>query len=422
MKNVINYTSVFIIFSGALSFQNFLFAEARVSYLIIFGVFLLLLPFLKGLHFNKTFLLLFLSIVAFSLYSVYIGNNTFELFAKQFVGILTSVFFFYLLIKINGYDIKRLFKVYLNIAFLVALIGVSQEISYLVGFKYGWNFKWLLPVWVAAPALGGGLLKVNSILPEPGHFCNVMIPAFFVALSTFFRDDFKFQARWKSAIVIVAFLLTFSGSGYMSALFVVLVIFYRKSRIRHVILSVVAMCALAFLMYNYVAEFRDRIDSSVNVLTGEEKLENAHISSYALLSNALVSYHSFMDSPLIGHGLGSHEVSCNKYRNEGIIPVSRYKMFLNYQDASSLFLRLVSETGLFGILLFFGFIVKFYIGKERAAHEYLWIINSACMCMFFSKLLRMGHYFVDGFFFFFWLYYFSKKLSESERKTANVSY
>ena len=82
-------------------------------------------------------------------------------------------------------------------------------------------------------------------------------------------------------------------------------------------------------------------------------------------------------------------------------------MFLNVDDANSLFLRLLSETGLFGIIVFFYFLFKSHLLKKRDKSKYLWIISNAILALFLIKLIRSGHYFVNGFFFFFWLYYFS---------------
>lgn len=89
-------------------------------------------------------------------------------------------------------------------------------------------------------------------------------------------------------------------------------------------------------------------------------------------------------------------------------------MFLNVEDANSLFLRLRSETGLLGLLLIFIFIFKFHIIRKNDKSGYLWIINNGILSMFAIRLLRFGHYFATGFFFFFWLYYFSKIDSKIE--------
>lgn len=422
LKKVMNYIVVLAMFSGALSIPFMGFAELRPVYAIMGLFFLIVLPFLDGLYFNKSFLLVFFIIVFSSIYNIYLGKDTWGLFLKQFVGVLSNALFFYILIKINDYDIKGLFKVYLNLAFLVALIGLVQVVSFKFNFTAGYDFRSFLPYWNVVMTSGSKSLRINSILPEPAVFCNVMIPALFVSLASFFRNKFTLQNKSKSLVIILAFSLSFSGSGYISAIFALLLLLlsYRRAAI----LGVFIAASVAIFLYNNVYDFRARIDSSSALLTGRSELKYGKMNSsvYALGINAVVAYNSFKENPIFGSGLGSHEISFEKDSYKEKILIFNDDSRFNRNDAASLFLRLLSETGLFGLLMFFIFIFRFYIFRLATKDEYLWIINSACLTMFFSKLLRMGHYFVDGFFFFFWLYYFSKKMSENIREAGDVAY
>ena len=151
------------------------------------------------------------------------------------------------------------------------------------------------------------------------------------------------------------------------------------------------------------------------MLTGKANLTTVNLSTFALFSNSLVAYNSFRDNPIFGSGLGSHKLSYHKYIGD-IVDVNKISTFLNVDDANSLFLRLLSETGLFGIIIFFYFIFKFHLSKKRDESNYLWIINNAILVMFLIRLIRIGHYFIYGFFFFFWLYYFAWKFNKTQSK------
>jgi len=412
IKSLLNYTAIFIVFIGGFNYHLSIlpFAQFRLSYLIIFIILLIWLPFLKGAYFNKNFLIILFILSAFSVCSMCMGRNTLLAFSKQFLGIFLNALFFYHLLKINDYDVRKLFMIYLNIAFVIALIGIIQEISFLVGFKPGYCYENLIPNWLEVPAIGGRMLKVNSILTEPAHFCNVMIPALFVSFVSFFKHSFKFLKKRKSIIIIAAFFLTFSASGYVAMFFAILLLTFNYRKPYYVVGGILTVCVVACLLYGSVEGFRNRVIDSVTVLTSKQKLRDSNLSTYALFSNALASYYSFKENPLFGSGLGSHEKTFERHIDREI-PRSYTKLTPNCKDADSFFLRLVSETGLFGVAVFFVFLFRCYVSKKDDKTEYLWIISNAVLTMFFIKLLRMGHYFVDGFFFFFWMYYFAGKMN-----------
>ncbi len=404
----INYAVIFTIFSDAFTFQGILPIDLRMSYFVVIPVLLLLV--LKSAYLNKFFFFTFIIVILSSLFNILIGKDTFILLMKQVVGISITSIMFYLLIIVNKYNVKRLFRIYLNIAFLVALIGLIQEISYLLGFRGGYDFSYIIPLWKFSLS-ATGFLRINSIMGESASFCYAMMPAFFVSIASFSRTNFKFIKKWKSLVIILSTFFSFSTVGYIGIIFSLGLLFYNYGKIRRLIMGATAVFAFIFLLYTTVGDFRIRVDDSISVIAGETYLETTNASTFAFLSNALVAYESFKDSPVFGSGLGSHEISYNRYIGE-VLDVDKVIMFLNVQDANSLFLRLLSETGLFGILLVFLFILKFRVLKKNDRSGYLWLISNAILAMFLIRLLRQGHYFIGGFFFFFWLYYFAGRSNE----------
>jgi O-antigen ligase len=132
-----------------------------------------------------------------------------------------------------------------------------------------------------------------------------------------------------------------------------------------------------------------------------------------LFSNALVTKKSLKLSPLIGTGLGSHEISYARFIPE--IKRKEGTHLVNVQDAASLFLRLLSETGVLGLGLFLFFLLRFYLRKGDRYPVDLWVVNNSIFLYFIIRLLRVGHYFTDGFFLFFWMYYFSRIKANQEQ-------
>ena len=81
----------------------------------------------------------------------------------------------------------------------------------------------------------------------------------------------------------------------------------------------------------------------------------------------------------------------------------------NTSDANSMFLRIISETGLFGIVFIILFIIQYYVlrGNDHS-NQHLWLISNATLVIILLQLLRQGNYTFSGFMFYMWLYYFTK--------------
>jgi O-antigen ligase len=348
----------------------------------------------------------------FSLINVFLGNNSFFLLSKQITGIVLTSFLFFVLFKINHYDVKKLFRIYLNFAFIIAFIGLFQELSFVLNFKIGYDFSFL-PSWNIAPSQTG-FLRVNSILPEPAAFCYVIMPAFFASLVSIIKKKYALLEKWKSLIIIIAFLLTFSTVGYIGIIFSLFLLIYNLGKAKYLFLFGLVSFIFVFFLWFNVDDFRLRIGDSFEVMTGEKELEESNLSTFALFSNTLVTYRTFLDSPIFGHGLGSRPLSYDKYIKE-LVDVNKISRFQNREEGNSLFLRLLSEVGLLGVLLLFYFISKFYLFKRKDVTNYLWIINNSILILFLIRLIRCGHYFNYGFFFFFWMYYFTWKTSRKKK-------
>ncbi len=413
--SIINYLVIFTVFADALSFIHFPAFEIRITCLILLIILILILPFLKRIYFNRSFCAALGIIIVLSLLNVVMGNNTMILLLKQLFAISLNSLVFYLLVKLNSGDIKKLFSVYLNLALIIAIIGLIQEAAYVIKIPCLYSFGYFIPKWIYPERYNSSFLRLNSILSEPSSFCFALMPAFFAAVTSFCKKDFKFMGRTKSLIFMVTFLFTFSSIGYIGIILsVALLIYYSLKAKSLIVISVVVVFSLG-LIYKLVPEFQLRTNDMVYVMRGQTKLEVINQSTFALLSNALVTVNVFKSSPLFGNGLGSYAVSFKKYIGKIINP-SYTGTYSNEKDANSLFLRLLAETGLLGLVLFLYFLVSSYLSKNNDPSRYLWIINNGILILFIMRLIRQGHYFSEGFFFFFWLYYFSKRTSAAYKR------
>ena len=410
MITLFNYLLVFNIFSS-----GFVLFSSPVEFYLGY-VFIVLFLIFYGWNFptigiNSNFLIIMIILSASSLINVCGGNNTFFLVAKQVFGILITGSAYYLLMKVNKFDVDKLFKIYLRIALIVSMIGIFQEFSFLIGFKNGYDYSWLLQKCYFTPTTGG-LLRVNSIFVEPSHFAISMAPAFFVALLNIFRKKSAFlHLRLANLIVVISYFLTFSIIAYIVALISPFLFpFANKKRYFSIILILGVFFSLG--AYFFLPEIKSRVDDTIKVAIGSAKTTKSHLTVYAYHSNGFVAFKSFADSPFFGHGLGSHPVSYDQFirpdADTADIFWAKGYTGINKNDSNSLFLRLVSETGLFGLVVAFYFLYHFRV--KDIERKDLYILNNAVLLLFIAQLLRQGHYFANGLFFFVWLYYFSSKI------------
>jgi hypothetical protein len=77
-------------------------------------------------------------------------------------------------------------------------------------------------------------------------------------------------------------------------------------------------------------------------------------------------------------------------------------------DANSLFLRLMSETGLIGVIFIILLVAKSFVGYMGDEEDTSWIISGALLVLILLYLLRQGNYFLNGFPVFLLMYYYNK--------------
>ena len=416
MLNLFNHFLIFNIFAGGfiLSVRPF---DFYTGYIFIAAFLILYIIVYRKIYINRWFLEILMCLVLGSLLNVYLKNDTIFLMTKQVIGILVTGIAYYLLIVANEFKAEELFKIYLKIALIIAVIGIFQEISYLLRFEYGYDFSWIVNRWKCTRS-GCGLLRVNSICMEPSHFAMTMIPAVFVSLASVLNKGKLYLNKISSLLIIISVILSFSSVAYIAILISLILIFTGMRKSRFILLIVVIVPVIAYSLYRYLPEIHERTNHTIDIITGAKPISKAHLSVYALVSNGYVAYKSFADNPLIGHGLGSHPLSYDKIiqpGSSGTIWYSDYPKYppVNREDAGSLFLRLASETGLLGLFVVFYFLFKFRIRNTENIN--LHIISKAIFVLFLLQLFRQGHYFYNGLFFFVWIYYFAYKISNKEQ-------
>lgn len=386
--------------------NSFIFFKNPFEFQFGYLIYIPLLPvFVKRHGINKPLILIFSVLLLTGIFNIFIGNDTAAQFFKVYIGLTMSYFFYYYVILEYDFDIERLFKWYLIGAFMTSLIGVGQFISYRIGFRPGYDFGWILNKWSFSP---GGIfgLRINSIFAEPTHLGAVLSLAFFFSVYNVFLKETIYISRIQSLTIIVIYLLSFSGLGQLGIFLTFILFAINFGLVRYIFVIIPFSIVLFNYLYNNVLDFRERYDGLIQLFTnGKFVLGKTHGSSFILYNNAHVAWENFQSNFIFGSGIGSHTVAFEKFSLAKNFVT--YGFNLNSADANSMFLRLVSETGLFGVSIFLYIIFKFYVKRDEKHDTFHWIVSNGILIMILLNLFRQGHYFLNGFPFFVMLYIYN---------------
>lgn len=392
-----------------------MFKEPFEGYLS-YAVFAVLFPvFLFKYGIPKYPMLIFLPLLIAGIVYVEIGSNTYGQFFKIFTGLFLSVVFYHFVIELYNHNVKQLFKWYIQGAVIVSYIGLFQVMSFFIGFQPGYDFGFYFNKW--SVPLGGIGIRLNSVFSEPANFAAVIAPGFFVSLYNLSVRKPVFISKASSAAICVAYLLTFSSLGITGIFVSIVLLLLNFGFVRYAIVFIPLFIFSFDYAYENVPDFRARFDGTINIFsTADVRDYDIHGSSFVLYNNAHVAFENFKRNPIMGTGLGSHPTAFEKYsftNESGVL-----KIEFNKQDANSMFLRLMSETGLYGMLFMILLLVKCWVWKSRSTEPEFWIMSNGLALIILLYLFRQGHYFLNGFPFFVWLFYYTWKINREKKILA----
>jgi len=405
------YFSIFV--------NSYVFFKEPFEFYIGYLIYLVLLPgFIFRFGFNRALFYIFLVLLINGVFNIWAGNDTAAQFFKIFIGLFLSYSFYYYVFHEVKFEIESLFKWYLKAAYFAALLGLFQFVSYQIGFRPGYTFFGIFNKWGIAD---GGLfgIRINSVFSEPTHLACVLAPAFFVSFYNLFNKQGYYLSKWQGIAIIAVYILSFSGLGQAGIFLTFLFLAISYGLVRYIVILVPITIVTFNILYNNVTDFKLRLDGLVSMFSGEKFiLGTTHGSSFILYNNYTVALKNFVANPLFGGGLGSHQVAFEKYSLAN--GMKTFGFNFNGQDANSMFLRLMSETGLFGLLIFLIILVKCYVKRDKEYLTYHWLISNAILIMILLNLFRQGHYFLNGFPFFVLLYYYNAVSYRNYKEEQNL--
>jgi hypothetical protein len=389
IQNWILHSTLFGIFTSDLALSAGF--DLRI-YELLFPFNLALMLAMAPLRVPRALYWLSAALAASGLLGILRETDTWALFLKQLIGIFILMLYAANVIfreaelshdKNRGMD--RLFIGYLRWSVAVTWLGIAEC---LVQSAHHHQF-----------------IRLQSIFTEPAHYSMAVVPAWYWIAWRYFHErerDATGRERHperRSFLVLSAgMVLSCSSLGILAvALGILLLVRCRKSTMIAVTLSLLALLTLLFSTSEF---FRVRVADTYLAIESSD-VSNTNESTYALVSNLLVTERVFSEHPFTGNGLGSHRLSHDIYvwdvpGVEAFFAAGRRIDRLNADDAASMASRLISETGLIGLAVVLLLTARYYVwqGGRRQAFANTMLLSIFC------RLLRGGHYFpADGCFF-----------------------
>ena len=320
--------------------------------------------------------------------------NTFDFFKVWGGVVLSSTYYWYLWHHLQK-DYILGFQLYANGCVIVSIFGLLIFVDAIIPFGFHAFAHSIINV---AHVEGEWGIRVASTFGEPTYFATVVAPSSVFALRSLFvigyqKNHSEVQLnKWQSLTILIALALSFSTVAFAGIAIAAAILFFRakstKSRIGLVVSSLIL--AWSALQTNDVTA---RINS---FQLDNVAIADMHGSSAILYNHFHIATQQAQENPLFGGGLCSHPSATERFsllRGTDLDVIYNK----NNQDASSMFLRLLSEFGLMGILSLLSFLFVFRPStRDHFYREIAWV----CFISIALQLFRQGNFVLHGFPFF----------------------
>lgn len=362
---------------------------------------------IKKIIFNKYILIFFIAILITSLYSAFNGTSITYLVFRAFFGILGISALLFSYFAHHKYSNEKLIEHYINIILIVCYIGIVQEFSFLIRFRPGYDFAWIL-IWMPYQDFshwytGGIFMRINSIFTEPGYLACALSPAVFLAIHKLFNSENKYLTKKQAILILITISLTFSSIGYIGTLFSIILNLKRKA----ILIALIALPVLVVLVLN-VGDVKSRINGLSTIVANEVSgYENA--TSLLTAVNYYVTVDNFQKKPIIGSGLDAYQFAFDKTLKtysfgEGLEKFIAFmpEDYMFKEDGGNMIFKVTVEMGIFGIIL-----ILFYYWKYRTKSgipESI-MLQKMSLVFVFTYSFRTGQYVRFELWYFIALYY-----------------
>lgn len=288
-----------------------------------------------------------------------VGRSFAQLFG---LGFMIGLYLLSVNILTTQQRLNTALKLFLASLFITSIFAIYQFIGYFFGLPFGGIYYPAL-MEVIAPQMVGDFARVGSVSGEPRQLSYVLLPGIFILLPLIVLKSRLFKSRVVPFIflfsIFTAFVFTFARSGWVSFLvsFSVssLILLFYKSREMSNKKWLKGLTSLGLLLLVFVV--LDRIISLAGYSLGYAVYER-------FFSIWNVWNKSYIEDIYLRETL---KLAANNFWwGVGFGNSSFYITVKPYVDMTGTYLRLFSETGIFGLLTFLLFLSGNLIYSIRA--------------------------------------------------------
>ncbi len=334
----------------------------------------------KGYIYYSPFLIIFL---LYALLSTILNIGSGSTFDKIQFFIYFFIYSFTAIAVVKKHDTETLIKAYMAFCFVISAIAVIQVSGDFAGLNFVNDMLRALSE-NKNSSYSGGLLRATSIASEPALLGIYLLPA--TALSIYrllnISEVKKYSSTKISITIIIATLLTFSLVSYISLMMIVFSAIAKKNNIKAIAAILIILSAL------YAAATSvESINSRLTEVTASSGLASSdNLSVIAFNSNLKVTIYGLSENLFFGTGITSHPEKFDRF--VGLFySASTPGIGLNKDDAASMILRLLSELGIIGLVLYYHpAMLHLFRAKKESNH----IVQSAFFISFILYGIRYG--------------------------------
>jgi len=325
--------------------------------------------------------------------------------------VLFSYFAYY------DFDYRPLIRHYIIIALINAVVGIVQEISWVIHFDPGWDMSWLLFGMNTENTVdlsgGGPVMRVNGLYGEPGYLAARQAAAGFLAINHFVTGNRKFLSRGQSILILISQFLTFSSLGYCGI--VLSLLFHIKSRqLRRALVPIAAIGLVLVAVASSVDFVKSRLEGLETFAT-EEVTGHEDPSSLVYAINFTIAVNSAVHRPIIGYGYDSYRLQAENSLDDlglslgfsGFIADQFDGNKLMFDDGATMYFRVTTEFGLVGVALVFLF---FFMNRVTSGNSERSMLQKMCVIFCLTYSIRTGQYIRFELWYFIALYWCLKQV------------
>jgi putative inorganic carbon (HCO3(-)) transporter len=211
-------------------------------------------------------------------------------------------------------------------------------------------------------------MRLSGPVGDPNFFGQILSAVMTLVLYRFFTEKnllLRVAAGISTLLIIFAIINTYSRGAFVAMLLVfTLTVIERGVNIKKIILiSVMILFVIPLLMPFLPKGFSERMQT-LSVFTSEDATVHEDASFKGRSSEMLSGLLMFLDSPFLGIGIGNYEEAYHDYA---------VKLGLEHRterrQAHSLYVEIIAETGLLGLVTFAAIITSLFMGFKQIRRQ-----------------------------------------------------